>query len=66
MSNTVGDRPLNSALEVDLDFDRNTVPAPAPTEEATVDLETLIMYAVHAVHAVYTVCIHQASDGLMF
>lgn len=37
-----GDRPLNSALEVDLDFDTSVRPPPEPTEEATEALEELI------------------------
>ncbi len=37
-----GARPLNSALEVDLDFERAVRPPPAPSEAATVSLEDLI------------------------
>ncbi|KAK9835328.1 hypothetical protein WJX81_002321 [Elliptochloris bilobata] len=37
-----GSRPLNSALEVDLDFERAVRPPPAPTEVATASLEDLI------------------------
>ena len=37
-----GARPLNSALEVDLDFARAARPPPAPTEAATASLEDLI------------------------
>jgi len=37
-----GARPLNSALEVDLDFERAARPPPAPTEAATASLEDLI------------------------
>lgn len=37
-----GARPLNSALEVDLDFETTVKPPPAPTEEATASLEDLI------------------------
>ena len=37
-----GARPLNSALEVDLDFERAIVPPPQPTREAMESLETLI------------------------
>lgn len=37
-----GARPLNSALEVDLDFERAVRPPPAPTEAATASLEDLI------------------------
>lgn len=35
-------RPLNSALEVDLDFETAARPPPAPTEAATASLEDLI------------------------
>ena len=35
-------RPLNSALELDLDFERTLKPPPQPTEEATASLEDLI------------------------
>ena len=35
-------RPLNSALEVDLDFEQAVRPPPAPTEAATASLEDLI------------------------
>ena len=35
-------RPLNSALEVDLDFERALKPPPQPTEEFTATLEDLI------------------------
>ena len=35
-------RPLNSALEVDLDFETAVRPPPAPTEAATASLEDLI------------------------
>ena len=37
-----GSRPLNSALEVDLDFERALKPPPLPTEEFTMSLEDLI------------------------
>ena len=37
-----GARPLNSALEVDLDFERGIKPPPQPTEEAAASLEDLI------------------------
>ena len=37
-----GARPLNSALEIDLDFDRALRPPPPPTEEATASLEDMI------------------------
>ena len=35
-------RPLNSALELDLDFERTMKPPPAPTLDATASLEGLI------------------------
>uniref|UniRef100_A0A1D2AF35 Uncharacterized protein n=1 Tax=Auxenochlorella protothecoides TaxID=3075 RepID=A0A1D2AF35_AUXPR len=35
-------RPLNSALEVDMDYDTTVAPAPAPTEESTASLEDRI------------------------
>lgn len=35
-------RPKNSALEVDLDFEHNTTPAPVITEEFTATIEELI------------------------
>jgi U3 small nucleolar RNA-associated protein MPP10 len=38
----IGARPLNSALEIDLDFERAVRPPPQPTEEATASLEDLI------------------------
>jgi len=38
-------RPLNSALELDLDFERQIRPPPQATEEATASLEDLIKYA---------------------
>ena len=38
----VGARPLNSALEIDLDFDRAVRPPPQPTEESTATLEDMI------------------------
>lgn len=37
-----GARPLNSALEVDLDFERAVRPPPQPTEEVTSSIEDLI------------------------
>ena len=37
-----GARPLNSALEVDLDFERAVRPPPQPTEEVTASIEDLI------------------------
>lgn len=37
-----GHRPLNSALELDLDFERTLQPPPAPTEDSTRSLEDLI------------------------
>uniref|UniRef100_A0A6S8M6V2 Uncharacterized protein n=1 Tax=Dunaliella tertiolecta TaxID=3047 RepID=A0A6S8M6V2_DUNTE len=37
-----GHRPLNSALEVDVDFDTTVKPPPEPTEEAMADIEALI------------------------
>ncbi len=42
VSNMAGARPLNSALEVDLDFERAVRPPPQPTEEVTASLEDLI------------------------
>lgn len=42
MPDYVGARPLNSALEIDLDFERAVRPPPQPTEEATASLEDLI------------------------
>ena len=38
----VGVRPLNSALEVDLDFEHAVRPPPQPSEEQTASLEDLI------------------------
>lgn len=35
-------RPLNSALEIDMDYDTTNKPPPAPTEEATQSLEEMI------------------------
>uniref|UniRef100_A0A7S0VDG6 Uncharacterized protein n=1 Tax=Polytomella parva TaxID=51329 RepID=A0A7S0VDG6_9CHLO len=35
-------RPLNSALEIDMDFETTMKPAPQPTEEATQDIESLV------------------------
>jgi hypothetical protein len=35
-------RPLNSALELDMDFETTARPPPAPTEEATASLEEVI------------------------
>ena len=40
-----GQRPLNSALELDLDFERTMAPPPAPTEEGTASLEETIRRA---------------------
>jgi U3 small nucleolar RNA-associated protein MPP10 len=37
-----GARPLNSALEIDMDYDTTNKPPPAPTEEATHSLEDII------------------------
>ncbi|CAK0787054.1 hypothetical protein CVIRNUC_010270 [Coccomyxa viridis] len=37
-----GVRPLNSALEIDLDFERAVRPPPQPTEEVTASIEDLI------------------------
>ena len=37
-----GARPLNSALEIDLDFERAVRPPPQPTEEVTASIEDLI------------------------
>lgn len=39
---SAGARPLNSALEIDMDFDRSLKPPPQPTEEFTSSLEDLI------------------------
>ncbi|KAF3323024.1 U3 small nucleolar ribonucleoprotein MPP10 isoform X2 [Carex littledalei] len=39
---TAGKRPVNSALEVDLDFEHNVKPAPVITEEVTASIEELI------------------------
>ena len=43
-----GQRPLNSALELDLDFERTLAPPPAPTEEGTASLEDRIKCAAAA------------------
>ena len=42
MRSSAGARPLNSALEIDMDFDRSLKPPPQPTEEFTSSLEDLI------------------------
>ncbi|KAF7124637.1 hypothetical protein RHSIM_Rhsim12G0165800 [Rhododendron simsii] len=39
---TAAKRPMNSALEVDLDFEHNVRPAPVITEEVTASIEELI------------------------
>lgn len=39
---SAGVRPLNSALEIDMDFDRSLKPPPQPTEEFTSCLEDLV------------------------
>ena len=39
---TAAKRPMNSALEVDFDFEHNARPAPVITEEVTASLEDLI------------------------
>lgn len=42
LSALAASRPLNSALEIDLDFERAVQPPPQPTEESTGTLEDLI------------------------
>lgn len=39
---TAGARPLNSALEVDMDFERAMLPPPQPSTEAMHSLEEMI------------------------
>ena len=43
-------RPKNSALEIDLDFETTIRPPPAPTEEATQNLEEMIRRRIYEGH----------------
>ena len=50
-------RPVNSLLEAELDFDRATRPAPVVTQEATTELEELIKRRVADVRCVIIVVV---------
>lgn len=47
-------RPVNSALELDLDFERTMKPPPAPTEEGTASLEDLIRCATSIISCCFS------------